>query len=151
MYRFCCKKENYSLLSATSFPACDNLNYSKTGLNVVSKTRYSSRFAAMLQNKLYVFVARFTVPLNCYKCHLKVYVGARVAQGRGDKEFSPARMRKARDRHVCRARFSPPLGFLGDHQCSCVLFYCRYSVENAYLEEKEDTCNALGEVAENSG
>ncbi|CAH3171023.1 unnamed protein product [Porites lobata] len=26
-----------------------------------------------------------------------------------------------------------------------------YSVENAYLEEKEDTCNALGEVAENSG
>ena len=42
-------------------------------------------------------------------------------------------------------------GFLGDHQCSCVLFYCRYSVENAYLEEKEDTCNALGEVAENSG
>ena len=43
------------------------------------------------------------------------------------------------------------LGFLGDHQCSCVVFYCRYSVENAYLEEKEDTCNALGEVAENSG
>ena len=43
------------------------------------------------------------------------------------------------------------LGFLADHQCSCVLFYCRYSVENAYLEEKEDTCNALGEVAENSG
>ncbi|XP_074616822.1 importin-4-like isoform X2 [Acropora palmata] len=26
-----------------------------------------------------------------------------------------------------------------------------YSVENAYLEEKEDTCNALGEIAENSG
>ena len=31
------------------------------------------------------------------------------------------------------------------------LFECRYSVENAYLEEKEDTCNALGEIAENSG
>lgn len=26
-----------------------------------------------------------------------------------------------------------------------------YSVENAYLEEKEDTCNALGEISENSG
>ena len=31
------------------------------------------------------------------------------------------------------------------------LFVYRYSVENAYLEEKEDTCNALGEIAENSG
>ncbi|XP_015777738.1 PREDICTED: importin-4-like [Acropora digitifera] len=31
------------------------------------------------------------------------------------------------------------------------LFAYRYSVENAYLEEKEDTCNALGEIAENSG
>ena len=29
--------------------------------------------------------------------------------------------------------------------------YCRYTVENAYLEEKEDTCNALGEMAENLG
>ena len=28
---------------------------------------------------------------------------------------------------------------------------CRFSVENAYLEEKEDTCNALGEMAENVG
>ncbi|KAK3745056.1 hypothetical protein QZH41_014548, partial [Actinostola sp. cb2023] len=26
-----------------------------------------------------------------------------------------------------------------------------YSVENSYLEEKEDTCNALGELAENTG
>lgn len=25
----------------------------------------------------------------------------------------------------------------------------RYSVENSYLEEKEDTCNSLGEIAEN--
>lgn len=32
-----------------------------------------------------------------------------------------------------------------------LLFGCRYSVENAYLEEKEDTCNALGEISENSG
>lgn len=31
------------------------------------------------------------------------------------------------------------------------LFAYSYSVENAYLEEKEDTCNALGEIAENSG
>ena len=35
--------------------------------------------------------------------------------------------------------------------CYLFLFDCRYSVENAYLEEKEDTCNALGEIAENSG
>ena len=27
----------------------------------------------------------------------------------------------------------------------------RYSVENAYLEEKEDGCNALAEIAENVG
>ena len=32
-----------------------------------------------------------------------------------------------------------------------LLFGYRYSVENAYLEEKEDTCNALGEISENSG
>ena len=31
------------------------------------------------------------------------------------------------------------------------MYACRYSVENAYLEEKEDTCNALGEMAENLG
>ena len=31
------------------------------------------------------------------------------------------------------------------------MYICRYSVENAYLEEKEDTCNALGEMAENLG
>lgn len=34
---------------------------------------------------------------------------------------------------------------------SLFLFEYRYSVENAYLEEKEDTCNALGEISENSG
>ena len=28
---------------------------------------------------------------------------------------------------------------------------CSYSVENAYLEEKEDTCNALGDMAESLG
>ncbi len=32
--------------------------------------------------------------------------------------------------------------------CVCV---CSYSVENSYLEEKEDTCNAIGEIAENVG
>ena len=26
---------------------------------------------------------------------------------------------------------------------------CRYSVENAYLDEKEDTCCAMGELATN--
>jgi hypothetical protein len=30
-------------------------------------------------------------------------------------------------------------------------FSFSFSVENAYLEEKEDTCNALGEIAENVG
>ena len=36
--------------------------------------------------------------------------------------------------------------------CSKFLLSCyRYSVENAYLEEKEDTCNALGEISENAG
>jgi len=33
----------------------------------------------------------------------------------------------------------------------CALCTLRFSVENAYLEEKEDTCNALGEIAENVG
>ena len=35
----------------------------------------------------------------------------------------------------------------------CLLNYHgnSFSVENAYLEEKEDTCNALGEIAENVG
>ena len=35
------------------------------------------------------------------------------------------------------------------------LFLCcrgdRFSVENAYLEEKEDVCNSLAEIAENVG
>lgn len=29
--------------------------------------------------------------------------------------------------------------------------HLRYSVENAFLEEKEDACNALAEIAENVG
>lgn len=33
--------------------------------------------------------------------------------------------------------------------CSLRNCYLRYSVENAFLEEKEDTCNALAEIAEN--
>ena len=28
---------------------------------------------------------------------------------------------------------------------------CSYTVENAYLEEKEDACNAIGEIAKNLG
>ena len=32
-----------------------------------------------------------------------------------------------------------------------ILYTFRYSVENAYLEEKEDTCNALGEMVEHLG
>ena len=31
-----------------------------------------------------------------------------------------------------------------------MIFSFRYSVENAYLEEKEDACNAVGEIAENT-
>lgn len=27
----------------------------------------------------------------------------------------------------------------------------RFSVENAYIDEKEDACNALGEIAYNTG
>ena len=39
------------------------------------------------------------------------------------------------------------------HTCIAAVFHilCRYSVENSYLEEKEDTCNALGEMAESLG
>ncbi len=48
--------------------------------------------------------------------------------------------------HVTKGRV---LATLSNHYlCVCV---CRYSVENAYMEEKEDTCNALGEIAENVG
>jgi hypothetical protein len=36
----------------------------------------------------------------------------------------------------------------GSEVLSC--YTNRYSVENSYLEEKEDTCNALGELAENT-
>ena len=46
------------------FATCNNLICCKTGLNVGSKTsihRFSTCFVAMLQNKLHVFVARFTV------------------------------------------------------------------------------------------
>ena len=41
-----------------------------TGLNMDGKTRnirYSTRLAAMLQNKLHVFVARFSVPSGIWK------------------------------------------------------------------------------------
>lgn len=40
----------------------------------------------------------------------------------------------------------PPLG--PDH---CRLRpYCRYSVENAFFDEKEDACAALGEISVNT-
>jgi hypothetical protein len=36
--------------------------------------------------------------------------------------------------------------------CTSFFFFCpRFSVENAYLEEKEDVCNSLAEIAENVG
>ena len=31
------------------------------------------------------------------------------------------------------------------------MFSISYSVENAYIEEKEDACNAIGEIADNIG
>lgn len=31
------------------------------------------------------------------------------------------------------------------------IYIFRYSIENSYLEEKEDTCNAIREIAENVG
>ena len=39
----------------------------------------------------------------------------------------------------------------GMYVCVCVTFHTHhsYSVENSYMEEKEDTCNSLGEIAEN--
>ena len=61
MYRFCCKKYNYFLLSATNFrnrqqpELLQDSGFKAAG----GKTRniaYSTRFAAMLQNKLHVFL-----------------------------------------------------------------------------------------------
>ena len=45
------------------FATCDNLICYKIVLNVGGKTQYrlSTHFAAMLQNKLHIFCARFTV------------------------------------------------------------------------------------------
>lgn len=37
-----------------------------------------------------------------------------------------------------------PCLLLSDH---CCLAPTRYSVENAFFDEKEDTCTALGEIA----
>ena len=39
MYRFCCTKYNYYLLTVTIFTSCNNLNCCKKGLNLTSKTR----------------------------------------------------------------------------------------------------------------
>jgi len=49
------------------FANCKNLISCKAGLSVGGKNaqhRFSTRFGAVLQNKLNVFVARFTVPFN---------------------------------------------------------------------------------------
>ena len=39
------------------------------------------------------------------------------------------------------------------HCCKWIISLCciRFSVENAYLEEKEDVCNALAEISESVG
>ena len=35
--------------------------------------------------------------------------------------------------------------------CNPIYLCFRYSIENSYLEEKEDACNAIREIAENVG
>lgn len=67
MYIFSFKKENFSVLYATTFRNCNNLICCKTGLihgwqNALY--RYSTTLAALLQNKLHVSVARFLTYLN---------------------------------------------------------------------------------------
>lgn len=47
--------------------------------------------------------------------------------------------------------FKPPYSYYRSDCYGTVFIFFRFSVENAYLEEKEDTCNALGEIAENLG
>ena len=61
MHRFCCKKYNFSLISTTTLlkPAKTELLQDRfESLVVNAKHRFSTSFAAMLQNKLHVFVAR---------------------------------------------------------------------------------------------
>ena len=62
---------------------------------------------------------------------------------------------KSRRPYFVRYAYRPP-SFLAMVLCvTLIRFFSvgagRYSVENSYLEEKEDTCNALGEIAENTG
>ena len=67
MHRFCCKKQNYSLISATNFGSLQQDDLLQDRLNVSSKTRKHrslTRVAVIMQIKLHVSVARFTVPLD---------------------------------------------------------------------------------------
>ena len=66
MHRFCCK-QNYSLLSATNFRSLQKDDLLQDRWNVGSKTRKHrslTRVAVIMQIKLHVSVARFTVPLD---------------------------------------------------------------------------------------
>ena len=65
--KFCCKKQNYSLLSATNFRSLQKDDLLQDRWNVGSKTRKHrslTRVAVIMQIKLHVSVARFTVPLD---------------------------------------------------------------------------------------
>ena len=63
MCRVCCKKLNYSLLSATNFRNLQHPDLLQDSLKVGGKTRrFLTRFAAMSQNKSHVLVSRYTVP-----------------------------------------------------------------------------------------
>ena len=67
MHRFCCKKQNYSLISATNFGSLQQDDLLQDRLNVSSKTRKHrslTRVAVIMQIKLHVSVARFTAPLD---------------------------------------------------------------------------------------
>jgi len=63
MYRLCCEKQNYSLLSATLFRNLQQPDLLPDGWQN-EQHRYSTQFAEMFQNKSHVFAACFTVPLR---------------------------------------------------------------------------------------
>lgn len=47
-----------------------------------------------------------------------------------------------------------PLSYIGYYDSTLILkafLICSFSVENAYIDEKEDACDALGEIAFNTG
>ena len=73
MHRFCCKKQNYSLISATNFGSLQQDDLLQDRLNVSSKTRKHrslTRVAVIMQIKLHVSVARFTAPLD-FACSIR--------------------------------------------------------------------------------